>query len=407
MANPIGGKRVAVTDFRRVGEITTAPYNFSYNNPDWLLCDCSIINKGEYSELAAQYPANIGVFTATNRTPSAGAPFSNACASNGTMWIIAGPSGTSTMYKTTDGITYTSIPTSSAGDIGSILYLGTGHWVAVGTGGNLYSSNDGVSWGVNATAATSVGWQDMMCYSSTLGTGSGRIVYVAGTTTVYTSDDFGVSWTPRVTTGLNSLFHICWTGSRFIATINGVANAVAVSNDGVTWASLSIPFPMAVASAVTSFIASDGKGNVVISMNSSVASSYGILISNDHGITWKERVIPGYTGYGTFGNIYPGFPSYTNDIFFLVASPGSGSNSIIVSTNLKAFVTISNIYALNYYDNVVYNSGTGTYYCAAAVVLNRTMVSDNSKMQLPGQILSTNASSTVTPTSHVQWIKAR
>ena len=386
-----------------VGTIIEAPYSFGVTNTDYLLCDHTKVVRATYPKLSEQYPSAFGTFTPTVRTLNS-LPSSNAGASNGTIWAVAGVAGVTAIQTSPDGVTWTNRTTPADANVRSILWLGGTRWAAMraDVGAQpLYSSDNAVTWTAasGAVVTDSGAYQCCAAYASTIGA-SGRIVLAVGTTSVYTSDDFGVTYTVRATgLGVN-VFNVCWTGTRFVATTTSTT-AVAVSTDGITWTSVLTPVALTAATASTGFIASDGAGRVVITSNASLAGQYGIFVSQDSGATWSQRLLPSYVGSTYFGLQTTLFPSFTNGLFFLSGNSSGG----VVSADLKTFITVSDVNVLQVYGNVISNAGI--YLCAKASVTVPTLVNDTTKMYLPGQVTAAPSSGSYALTSHPQWIKAK
>ena len=402
MPNPLEIKPIRATVSAPIGSIIEAPYNFGANNPGWLLCDHTQVNKADYPLLANQYPSRIGTFTPTIRTPAT-APGSTAGASNGTIWAIAGlNTGTTCIQTTPDGVTWTSRTTPADFDTRSILYMTGNRWVAFGSLPGiqpLYSSDGAVTWNL-ATGATSVSAQasqSCAAWAPTIGV-NGRICLAYGTGSVFTSDDFGVTFTARATGVSGNVNGVCWSGTMFVANTSSITD-IAVSTDGITWTAVSTPVNMS--TTANSTIASDGLGRVALE-TASVANGAGVMCSQDSGATWSMRLLPSYIGTdNSTASHRTHLVSFTNGLFFT-----STPTAMSVSTDLKTFIPISNLALTGGRANIVSNAGIYMGVVGALPTV-RTITNNPSKMYLPGQVVSSGSLAYNSLTSHLQWIKAR
>ena len=312
-----------------VGSIVQAPYNLT--DPNYLPCDGRRVSRSLYPKLSACLPS-IGTFTATSRTKAA-VPTSSAIAADGTNWVVTGPVGTNNLYTTPDGITYTARTTPAACDIRSILNDGTNFVAANGVAGGgamQYSSNNGVTWNTSATATVgslATSFQTCMAYAPTLGA-NGRFCLAQGSSlSAWTSDDRGVTWTAR-TTGLaasGQIFHVCWTGQKFIATC-GTATTIYTSTDGITWVAQLLPFVTTAATATAGSIVSDGSGKVL-----SILDSNKVITSLDHGVTWAVRFFIEPATTSTVSTSIGHVANYTNSRFSFFSA---GTGWLLSSTDL-------------------------------------------------------------------------
>ena len=359
-----------------VGSIVQAPYNLT--DSDYLPCDGRAVLRATYPLLSACLP-NIGTFTATARTKPF-TPTSSAIAANGTVWVVTGAVGTNNLYTTPDGITYTARTTPTAAcDVRSILWDGVNFVAAVqaGSNGTLYSSDGGVTWTatVSTSAVTASGaLQTCMTHAPTLGT-VGRFCMVVSNGNFFTSDDRGVTWTSRSNGLGGTVFHVCWTGQKFIA-LTGTQNVIYTSTDGITWVSQATTFFSQAATANTGSIISDGAGKVLwIDQNK-------VITSLDHGVTWAGRAFGVEISGGILSFSNPGTTAwYTNGRFFFHGNQTFSSYSsvdLIGWAQSKIAATISTAFGISHKAGVYLinndNSTTAAF----------TAVEDTSRIALPG-----------------------
>ena len=154
--------------------------------------------------------------------------------------FVAMPSGNAIAAKSTDGITWSSVPLLNPANWTDIAY-GNSRWVAISSEGPMgqpgslvvYSSND------------AEGWRETYLPSATtwshVAFGNGKFVAIAaGTSSAAYSANSGKDWT--VASGLPSA---SWSGltygnGKFVAVAAGGTTG-AYSTDGITWQSMTLP----------------------------------------------------------------------------------------------------------------------------------------------------------------------
>jgi len=102
-------------------------------------------------------------------------------------------------------------------------------FVAVGNGGTVWTSVDGITWTSRTTPDTThmngVAW-------------SGSLFVAVGGDAVWTSPD-GINWTSRTTPVYAFMYAVTWSGSLFVAV--GYDGTALTSPDGITWTSRTTP----------------------------------------------------------------------------------------------------------------------------------------------------------------------
>lgn len=375
-----------------IGSTILAPY--SLTDPSWLPCDGSTILRATYPILGAVLPS-IGTFTPTIRTKSA-APVSQAIATDGTVWVVTG-STSQNIYTTTDGITYTARTVPTGTDIRSIIYDGT-NFVAAGndaTNHSMYSTTGGTTWSSSSTGGAYPEPNSnptCMAWASTLGT-VGRFCIAGGgsnTGSVWTSDNRGVSWTSRTVLGSPNIYHVCWTGSTFLAT--GSDGHIHASTDGITWTGFDIPGTSVVATIDSWPIISNGAGKVLTSYGSSVITSL------DNGATWKISTLYNLAGTAlSFANCQP---SYTNNRFFIATSSSQLCSTDLISWLIQPVLNAGAYWVNSYWS---YKSGVYLVNVSAASLTALTVVEDTGYALLP----NTGNSSVAGISNFKSFIKAK
>ena len=213
---------------------------------------------------------SVGIFTGnidawTSRTtPDTDQMY--AVAWSGSLFVAVGSGGT--VWTSPDGITWTSRTTPATNHMYAVAWSGSLS-VAVGGGGTVLTSVDGITW----TSRTTPGTTNMngVAWSGSL------FVAVGYSGAIWTSVD-GITWTSRTTPDTDHMNGVAWSGSLFVA-VGG--DAVWTSPDGINWTSRTTP--------VYAFMYA-----VTWSGSLFVAVGYdGTALTSPDGITWTSRTTPG------------------------------------------------------------------------------------------------------------------
>ena len=199
------------------------------------------------------------------------------------LWVAGGQPGSSTIYTSTDTITWTIRSSPITGFVYGVAYNGD-LWVAVGTtGATIATSPDGITWTARVNTLTtgrSIVWNGSIWVAAGIA--------ATGNPTILTSPD-GINWT-----GQSSVFSICysvaWNGSLFVAvgqvTQGGTTNTILTSPDGLFWTVRPNGF-----STAGFCVAWTGSLWVV---GGSSAAGGPLLQTSVDGITWIHRAV-GFT----------------------------------------------------------------------------------------------------------------
>lgn len=210
------------------------------------------------------------------------------------MRTIAVGAGGASLYSTDSSVTWT---VGRAADAASATLRGLvavgSSFVAVGDGGTIQSTSDGISWNA-LTSNTSVNLRGIAF-------GNSRYVAVGDGGTLAVSTDGGSTWSVQTIAGAGNLRAIAYgsndnnsdnTGTILINTFVAVADngTAVVSNDGgATWSVVAIAGAgeLAGISYVSRFVAIDRSGNAFTSAN---------------GQTWSGAIAAGVTGLRSIAN---------------------------------------------------------------------------------------------------------
>jgi len=168
-------------------------------------------------------------------------------ATDGVTVVAVGDGGK--IYKSTDGLAWNDVSASGVSDhLQGVSYLSSGNWVAVGTNGTLLLSPDGTSWTRStATLPTLLRTATLRSVASV-----GAIwVMVGDAGVVTTSTDSGATWTD------------------YSSSIDGFPNFYAVNGSSTTFSSL------------TQFLIVGASGTVYSSPNGTVWTQQSVGVSDD------------------------------------------------------------------------------------------------------------------------------
>lgn len=184
-------------------------------------------------------------------------------------------------------------PTSGGQDVTDFVWdSGHARLVAVGTGGLVYTTPDGVTW-TKQTAAAANSWRGV-AYAPSLGT-AGRLVAVssAGTNRVMYSDDGGVTWTSASASAANGWQSVTWSASLAlfvaVASSGGLADGTGIvmtSSDGITWAAANAINPRLQWQGVT------WSPSLALFVAVSGGSVANCVMTSTNGTAWTRRNTP-------------------------------------------------------------------------------------------------------------------
>jgi hypothetical protein len=184
--------------------------------------------------------------------------------------------------SSSDGVSWTPRGSLGARDVNhNIAYLDS-RWVAVGTAGGLMTSPDGVSWTRQNTPTSN---RLRGCAY-----GAGRYVVTGDNGTIINSPD-GVLWTTATSGTTQSLYAVAFTNGRFVAVGNN--GVIVTSTNGATW--------IAATSGVTGVLQNVG---VFGGRFYAIGTSGVILVSSD-ATSWtalSSGTTQSLLGIGTDGN---------------------------------------------------------------------------------------------------------
>lgn len=155
-----------------------------------------------------------------------------AIASNGINLNVAVGAG-GTIITSPDGVTWSLAANSAtSSDLYAVTYsaYNSGTWVAVGAGGTIVESTDGLTW--HSVASNTVADLRGVAYgASTSAVGATTLVAVGDSGTLLSSTD-GSNWVAQVLHGVTALNAVIY-GNQFVTV--GSGGNIFISTDGLAW----------------------------------------------------------------------------------------------------------------------------------------------------------------------------
>lgn len=292
MANPLGGKtlKAAITNGFPIGAVIECAVTPA--DGTWLPVSGQSLNRCDYPLLAERYP--LGSTTFTLRTTAA-TPVIPTITASPTYFVQSAATGTAAIQYSADGVTWSTASTvMSSGTVCCVIWAGS-RFVAVysatvspnvTTGDNPNSTWTTTTGAAGLAGSGSINYSQL-AYSPQLGM-TAFVTPLALGTSIYTLLDGSTTWVTQTASSSTYRCGICWTGLKFI-TIN-TSSMISSSVNGVTWSDRYLPKISLLSNAT---IASNGAGVVVVyTYNLNYLGYELVLVSNDHGSTWKSIKIP-------------------------------------------------------------------------------------------------------------------
>lgn len=332
----------------------------------------------------ANFPA--GVFTSTARTlPQA--PNNLALCAGPNHFIAAGRNlANGELLYSADGTSWTAVSLTTAWTGGtcaasSIIYAGA-RYVATETafGKPVVCSGDPTIQ-ANWTATTNgftTSLSQALAHSTSLGLTVG--ISNGSSTVIKTLATGATAWVDRSHATSRDKACVAWTGQKFIVPVNN-SQVCLVSSDGVTWNEQQVPYVLN-----AQCIASDGNGTVVVVMAGNSSYVTKILVSKDHGATWRETTIPFDAYRSSSYSLASSAPlmsaQYINGKFVIPTSVGS---VLFSSTGLSWQVEPVNRRGALSADCRVMAYKSGVYVGIGTSTAALSATEDMSKFRLPAQ----------------------
>jgi hypothetical protein len=241
---------------------------------------------GEGSPSVSAIPRLAGTATATLPEPwTAPAPSTVPVASElrgvtwGTILVAVGAGGV--MYASLDGVTWTAIASPVSSNLNAAAYAG--FYSAVGDGGAILISIDGITWTEAASSRKATANK-----LNGIGSGAGRTVAVGAGGTIISSTD-GSNWTEAAssrTVTQKELFAVAFNGTVWIAV--GAEGTVLTSTDATanTWTLIRSDPAFAALKGITV-----GTNAVTTTLVYVAVGASGALVTSPDAANWTQTAI--------------------------------------------------------------------------------------------------------------------
>jgi hypothetical protein len=283
-------------------------------------------------------PITVTGMPVTSRTSGTGNGL-NGVAWSGSQFVAVGEGGT--VLTSADGVTWTSRSSGTADSLRSVAWSGAKFVAVGGNSGTALTSSDGITWtkqDLSGISFSGLPWiLSSVAWSGTQFAAVGSTIGFSSSEVILTSSD-GVTWTARPFAPSHAdLRAVASSGTRFVAV--GGSGEILSSTDGITWTAQSSGTAFGLDSVVwsgTQFVVGGDGGAVVTSPDgvtwTSRASGTGNSLS---AMTWTGSQFVAAGGAGTLVNSPDGVTwslqaSGTSDFLNGIAS---GTKTVIVGTN--------------------------------------------------------------------------
>ena len=229
-------------------------------------------SKAAYPDLATKL-GNVADFGSFATVPQAQLPQPFAtladgqsiyfAADNGSLAVAVGSGGA--IRKSTDGITWVGVPSTTTSQLREVRYLNS-KFIAVGNSGAVVYSDNGTDW-VNASTT------GLTVFLTSVAYGAGKYVVVGDAGYISTSPDL-INWT-TTRAGVNRFSRVIFANSLFVAI--GNSGSLYTSADGISWSNLSI--------------GSNFFYDIIYAAGLFVTGTSSAVYTSPDGVTWTSRSV--------------------------------------------------------------------------------------------------------------------
>lgn len=210
-------------------------------------------------------------------------PDINSVAFGAGRYVAVGDGGA--IFSSSDGLTWSRKDSKTTRTLWSVIY-GNNRFVAVGNGNIIRTSQNGEEWaagryigeGESLFSAVYAGGQFVIVGGRAIRDTNGRLT---GTRGVIVTSVNGIIWNERSLPGtvprLNSITH---AGGKFVAAGNG--ETIVTSTDGITWIRTHSASSSSTANHLMEVIHADGRF-IAVGLN-------GVVITSTDGTSWTRRI---------------------------------------------------------------------------------------------------------------------
>ncbi len=189
----------------------------------------------------------------------------NSIAFGAGQFVAVGGGGL--VVRSADGIVWSEVATGISDALATVAF-GAGRFVALGTDGKTYTSANGLNWNVGAELPRAAG---LITF------GQGKFV-AAGATALFVSAD-GFDWAERAVPSVSPIRSLQYTGAGFLAALGTTAGRYLVSPDGELWTEKSMGTPFSAAPNALTY----GVGHYF-----AVGTGAEMLVGSNDGVSWRR-----------------------------------------------------------------------------------------------------------------------
>jgi hypothetical protein len=182
---------------------------------------------------------------------------------NGSVAVAVGSGGA--IRKSTDGITWVGVPSTTTAQLREVRYLNS-KFIAVGDSGTVVYSNNGTDW-VNCSVTGRTEFLTSVAY------GAGKYVVVGNSGLILSSSDL-INWT-TISAGVNRFQRVIFANSLFVAV--GNSGSLYTSSDGISW--------------TNSSIGANFFYDIIYAAGLFVTGTSNAVYTSTDGVTWTSRAV--------------------------------------------------------------------------------------------------------------------
>jgi hypothetical protein len=178
----------------------------------------------------------------------------------------------------------TSIPAAFVSDLSAVTFSGS-QFIALGTDGSILTSPDGHTWTASTPVPSGSAGRRMNSIAFGIVSGATKYVAVGSGGNIFTSTDLTTSWTTVSTMG-NDLYSVSFPNGTFVAT--GANGTLLTSPDAINWTGQSSNTQAALRGTTY------GTGRAAgASAQYVVVGDSGTIVTSADGTSWRATTLPG------------------------------------------------------------------------------------------------------------------
>jgi hypothetical protein len=221
----------------------------------------------------------------------------------------------------------------------SCLAYGNNFIIAVGMGGQILTSTDGISWTRRISGTTQTLRQIVW--------NNGIFLSIGTSGTIISSPD-GITWTIHSSGTHSDLYTLVWGANKFVAA--GAAGTLLISSDGVSWTKQSIPGVKGNINSVA------WNGNKFVAGTDTFVQGYGYaILSSPDGINWTINYTDrSFRKIAWGANKFFGISDFTYPIYSSTNGIDWSASSDSLMYNIRDFTWANNkFFAINLNGDII------------------------------------------------------